>query len=156
MAHHTKTTTNQKFPSRPKPNDGSRGILGQHETKRRRQEDHHFVPITKQLLPHHKIPTVSPHATKNTSLTQAPLPNPHNSDHVLQDTQTWPHTDQDTCTHPKNPSLSLLIHTTTNVQEKTILVSSSQTDMNDDSNDNDDKNEANHDSTLSCEEDMVT
>ena len=52
LAHKVKTTTtNHKLPPRPKPNEISRGNNRNTDTKRHRQEEHHYSPMTMRLLP---------------------------------------------------------------------------------------------------------
>jgi hypothetical protein len=158
MTHQSKTdTANHKFPSRPKPNEVSRGIISYNESKRRRQEDTYYVPITKQSWPHpinKNNTSEATHTMRNTSPTSNPPMDPIIHDHVLQVQQTRPHTSQSS--NPLIDQNSLTKQTSTPAQDIPILIPNSQSDMNDDSIENNDKNETKHGPTSSCEEDMVT
>lgn len=141
-------TTYHKIPTRPKTNEAPRANSRHNETKRRRQEDHFFVPNSKQLLhSHNSNNSKSPdtlHALENTSTTNNPSHDPHVPSHVFEAAST-PHTHQ-----------SLIDLADTSTLDKTILALSSQNDMHDDTLVSDDKTEATNDPPLSSEEDMVT
>lgn len=163
LAHQPNTSTaNKKFSPRPKTNEASHGNNSHYETKRRRQEDHYFVPTTKQLLPdpisNSKIPTdiESSHALLDTSATQTPLPDPHKHDHVHQATSPENLSNPNKPTLTKSTNLSPSIQHNMLAQDKTILVPTSQYDMNEDSDDGIDKNASIQEPPTLCEEDMIT